>query len=143
MIDTKQLIQIREIENLILEYATALDRKEYDLLDNVFSVDAKVEYVGIGECTGTKEVKDLVCGVLEQCTETQHMLSNIRVKLDDNTATATCYLQALHLGKDSYEGHILTLWGEYSDELALTDAGWRITKRKLRTIFSEGDIGLS
>ncbi|MBW2942414.1 nuclear transport factor 2 family protein [Zhongshania aquimaris] len=142
MIDTNQQIQIREIENIILEYATALDTKEYDLLDNIFSAEAKVEYVGIGECKGPKEVKELVCGVLEQCIETQHMLSNIRVKLNGSTAAATCYLQAIHLGKGDYEGQLLTIWGEYTDELALLDSGWRITKRTLRTIFSQGDIGL-
>ncbi len=142
MTDVNKLLMLREIEDLILEYAIALDRKDYDLLDNIFTPDAHVEYLGIGDCHGCDAVKGLVTGVLEQCAETQHMLSNIRIKLNGDTATASCYLQAIHVGKGDHEGQLLTIWGEYLDELILTDSGWRISKRQLRTIFSQGDVGL-
>lgn len=142
MTDIQNVLHAREIEDLILDYAIALDRKEYDLLDHIFTTDTHVEYLGIAECQGCDEVKGLVSSVLEQCTETQHILSNIRIKLNGRSASASCYLQAIHVGKGDYDGQLLTIWGEYVDELTLTDAGWRISKRQLRTIFSQGDIGL-
>lgn len=133
----------KSIEGILVDYATALDSKQYHLLGDVFTADAQVEYTGIGHCDGLAEVQALVSGVLDQCAETQHILSNYRIDIDGDTARARCYLQALHVGKGDFSGKTLTVWGEYSDELQRIAGSWRIHKRQLRTLHSEGDIGLN
>ena len=133
----------KSIEAILVDYATALDSKQYQLLGDVFTADAQVEYIGIGHCDGLAEVQALVSGVLDQCAETQHILSNYRIDIDGDTARARCYLQALHVGKGDFSGKTMTVWGEYSDELQRIAGSWRIHKRQLRTLHSEGDIGLN
>lgn len=133
----------KSIEGILVDYATALDSKQYHLLGDVFTADAQVEYTGIGHCDGLAEVQALVSRVLDQCAETQHILSNYRIDIDGDTARARCYLQALHVGKGDFSGKTLTVWGEYTDELQRIAGRWRIHKRQLRTLHSDGDIGLN
>ena len=137
------LADYRVIERVLVDYATALDSKQYHLLGDVFTADAQVEYTGIGRCDGLAEVQALVSRVLDQCAETQHILSNYCIDIDGDTARARCYLQALHVGKGDFSGKTMTVWGEYIDELKRLSGSWRIHKRQLRTLHSEGDIGLN
>lgn len=136
------LADLKSIERILLDYAAALDSKQYHLLGDVFTADAQVEYTGIGHCDGLAEVQALVSRVLDRCAETQHMLSNYRIDIDGDTARARCYLQALHVGKGQFAGKTMTVWGEYIDDLRRLAGSWRIRKRQLRTLYSEGDIGL-
>ncbi|NHO66866.1 nuclear transport factor 2 family protein [Aestuariicella hydrocarbonica] len=143
MEDMKKLVHERDIKNVLIEYATALDSKIYERLENVFLPDSLAVYYGVGECQGLAEITALVSGVLSQCGQTQHLLSNYQIQVEGQIAWAKCYLQAIHVGKGDYEGELMTVWGEYSDELKLTDQGWRIARRELETLHSQGDIGLT
>lgn len=138
----EQLTQHRAIEDLLVKYATALDSRQYDLLSEVFVDDAVAVYVGVAECDGLQNIVKLVSSVLVQCAVTQHLLGNFRIAINGNEATAQCYLQAIHTGQGDYANALHTVWGEYSDKLVLTDRGWRIQHRELRTLHAAGDIGL-
>ena len=63
---------------------------------------------------------------------TQHMMSNIRISIQGNTATMTSYLNATHV-LDPYTG-VNIANGTYEDVVVRTPAGWRIKKRTLRLI---------
>jgi ketosteroid isomerase-like protein len=139
---TEKLLHERAIEAVLVAYATALDSKDYALLEQVFVADATAHYGAVGECHGLEQIVALVSGVLAQCECTQHLLGNYRITVDGDRATAACYLQAMHQGKGRFEHALLTLWGEYTDELRLTGQGWRIVRRELRTLYSQGEIGL-
>ncbi len=132
----------RAIEDLLVKYATALDNRQYELLSEVFVEEAVAVYVGVGECQGLHSIVELVSSVLVQCAVTQHLLGNFRIAINGNEATAQCYLQAIHTGQGAFANALYTVWGEYSDRLVLTDRGWRIQHRELRTLHAAGDIGL-
>lgn len=133
----------REIEAVLNRYATSLDSKQYAGLKDVFTSEVLVNYIGMGvECSGVDSVIELVSGVLNQCGNTQHILSNFRIDVQGDRATASCYLQAIHVGLGDCSDQLLTVWGEYRDELQKTGDGWRISYRELTVIHSEGDIGL-
>lgn len=132
-----------EIEAVLNRYATSLDTKQYAGLKDVFITDVLVNYIEMGvECRGVDSVIDLVSGVLDRCGNTQHLLGNFRIDVQGDRATASCYLQAIHVGLGDYSDRLLTVWGEYRDELLRTGDGWRISYRELAVIHSEGDIGL-
>jgi len=133
----------REIEAVIIRYASALDKKQYELLGEVFTPEATANYVGLAKCEGLDSIIKLVSGVLDQCGNTQHLLGNIQIELDGNHAKASCYLQAIHVGLGDHSDQVLTVWGEYKDQLVKTAAGWRITFRELSQLHAEGDIGLA
>jgi len=133
----------REIEAVLLRYASALDTKEYERLKEVFIPEATASYPGVGECKNLDSIIDLVSGVLDRCGPTQHLLGNFRIDIQGREATASCYLQAIHVGLGEYADQLLTVWGEYRDRLVKTEAGWRIKHRELPVIHAQGDIGLA
>jgi len=132
-----------EIQQVINLYASAIDKHQWSALDGVFTDDAVANFIGIGVFEGRQAIADLIASVLTQCSATQHLIGNINVVVSGDTATATCYLSALHVGLGDYAAETLTVWGEYSDELVRTANGWRIAHRTLTSQHATGDIGLN
>lgn len=131
-----------QIERVLIRYTTAMDERNWGLLDDVFVRDAIADYRGIGRFEGLTAIKEVVRGFLDKCGPTQHLLGNLRTDLDDQRATAQCYLQAVHAGRGDFAGRTMTVWGEYRDRLALRDEGWRIVHRELVVSHVDGDIGV-
>ena len=133
----------REIESVLNLYTTALDTREFERLRDVFTPDALVSYPALDvQCDGVEAVIELVTGALAQCGSTQHLLGNVEIDVQGDQASASCYLQAIHLGLGDFEGEIYTVWGQYRDKLKKTASGWRISYRELAYIHDSGDIGL-
>ena len=133
----------REIEAVLNRYASSLDKKKYARLSEVFTPEATANYIGLAECKGLDSIIKLVSGVLDQCGHTQHLLGNIQIDVQGERATASCYLQAIHVGLGEYSDQVYTVWGEYRDQLVKTAAGWRISYRELAVIHAQGNIGLA
>ena len=131
-----------EIQQVLQLYASALDKKQWVALDNVFTEDAVADFIGLGSFAGRQNITDFVKAVLVQCSVTQHLLGNINVVVNGDEAHTTCYLSALHVGLGDYATQTLTVWGEYSDKLVRTANGWRIDHRTLTTMHASGDVGL-
>ncbi|MFV8816127.1 nuclear transport factor 2 family protein [Haliea sp. E17] len=138
----QRLTDESDIHRVLTLYAELLDRRDYDGLDAVFTADATTHYEGVGNFDGIAAIKGLMSKVLDQCGPTQHLLGTVRVEVDGDTAQASCYLQAIHVGRGDYASNLHTVWGEYRDRLQRTPQGWRITHRELAGIHAEGDIGL-
>ncbi|MDG1311884.1 MAG: nuclear transport factor 2 family protein [Porticoccaceae bacterium] len=141
--DAQNFADHLEIQQVINLYASALDKQQWDALEGVFTDDAVANFIGIGVFEGRQAIVELVASVLTQCSVTQHLLGNINIVVTGDTATATCYLSALHVGLGDYAAETLTVWGEYSDELVRTAVGWRIKHRTLTSQHASGDIGLN
>jgi ketosteroid isomerase-like protein len=137
---TSDVEQIRAVLTL---YAKSLDRRDFPALKRVFTADATGNYFAAGTYKGVDAISAFIERVLTQCGRTQHLLGSIDIQVNGNEATASTYLQAIHVGKKpGFEGKIMTVWGEYRDKLLRTADGWRISYRELETIHAEGDIGV-
>jgi len=132
-----------EIQTVLNLYASAIDKRNWSQLEQVFTPDAVANFIGIGESEGRQAIRDQISSVLSQCAATQHQLGNYEIEVTGDEARTTCYLSAMHAGLGGYEGEVLMVWGEYTDKLVRTPEGWRITHRELNSIFAQGDIGLN
>lgn len=137
-----ELLDEAKIERVLVRYATMLDGRNWAGLEEVFASDAVAHYHGIGSFRGLEAITGVVRGFLELCGATQHMVSNVRISVKVKEATAKCYVQATHAGRGGYEGHTMTVWGEYSDQLKLRPEGWRIVHRELSVQHVTGDVGV-
>lgn len=63
---------------------------------------------------------------------TQHLISNVQIDLQGNTATMSSYLAATHVIDPSTSIDLAN--GTYVDHVVRTPKGWRIAKRTLRLI---------
>jgi SnoaL-like domain len=118
-----------EIQQLLVDYSTAIDARRFDDLDRVFTADAYIDYRAMGGVDGRyPEVKAWLAQVLPNFPAYAHMLGNFDVKIDGDTATSrTLCFNPMVLGGDEQQVLFCGLW--YDDEFVRTGDGWRMTKR--------------
>ncbi|HEY2773150.1 MAG TPA: nuclear transport factor 2 family protein [Candidatus Binatia bacterium] len=139
--DLRRLADRLEIEDLLVRYSTALDTKNYDLLDDVFTPDGIGDYTAGGGFKGTvPELKQWLTVALGIFTVVQHLVTNVAVEISGDEATSTCYLFN-PLGYPAGEGlETMRAGGIYRDRLVRTAAGWRIRERVLTMLYLEGKM---
>ncbi len=133
------LLDRAEISELLARYATALDSREWDLLEQVFTADARCDYGPLGTPRGVPEIVALVRGTIGDLDATQHLLANVVVGVDGDAATADCYLLAQHVRLGEPGGEHYEIGARYHDELVRTPAGWRIAHRTLHRSWHRGN----
>ncbi len=118
-----------EIQQLLVDYSTAIDTRRFDDLDAVFTPDAYIDYTALGGIEGHfSEVKAWLAEVLPNFPMYMHMLGNFSVRIDSDTASSrTICFNPMALGGDNEQVMFCGLW--YDDEFSRTAEGWRMTRR--------------
>ena len=131
-----------EINDLLVRYTRAIDQKDWDLLDQVFTPDASVDYTSSGGIAGSfAEAKAWLAKALAPFPETLHLIGNSEVALAGDTATArTAVYNPMFFRKPDDSRHHFAVGAYYCDELVRTDAGWRIARRVEEHHFTEGGL---
>jgi 3-phenylpropionate/cinnamic acid dioxygenase small subunit len=120
------------IEALVIEYAWLLDHRRFDDVVSLFTDDADLKIRGqkIRGAEGLQKWLDQRAASQGQ-RSSQHQMSLLRLEfVDDNTVRGTAGL-VLHVAKSGSSGSYVDLVGEYQDEYARTDDGWRFRSRVL------------
>ncbi|MFA5885022.1 MAG: nuclear transport factor 2 family protein [Acidimicrobiia bacterium] len=132
----EELIDRFEIDELLTRYATAIDNKTFDLLDEVFTPDAHVDYTSAGGVAGDfATVKKWLSDVLPNFPAYQHIVANRRVSLDGDAATSVAaFFNPMVMG----DGTTFFCGGEYHDKIVRTADGWRIAERVEKTVWTYG-----
>lgn len=141
-IAAQHLLDRLEIESVLSRYAWALDTKEFDLLDDVFTPDAFLDYTTAGGIKGDyREVKAWLATVLPSFPAYQHLITNVEVTVDGDTATSRAAFYN-PMGHDRADGTraYFHCGGEYRDQWRRTSDGWRITNRFEQTIWMDGEL---
>lgn len=129
------------ITDLTIAYGWALDTGEWAALDDVFAHDATAE-LGTPVLLDLDGIKQRVRSVLEPLDDSQHIVTNHQIIVDGNTATCRSYLHAQHVRHGVPGGDNLVVGGRYEDTLVRTVDGWRISHRKLVTMWREGNLAV-
>lgn len=123
------------IGDLLDLYAHALDSRAFDLLGEVFSPDADLDYGSAGGPHGTPtEVVAWIERSFDGIAMTQHLITNRRITVDGDEATAVSYL--LNPLRAHGDDAVLLVGGSYHDRLRRTDRGWRVTARRFEMLWS-------
>ncbi|MDG2334331.1 MAG: nuclear transport factor 2 family protein [Myxococcota bacterium] len=139
----ERLADEREIERVLIAYATAVDTRNWPEFDAIFAPsvhaiygnDPKSQFV----CTDREAVRTMCRENLAGCGPTQHLLANFRIEVDGDAASSICSVQAGHFGRGEARSARYELWGEYRDKWARGPEGWRITHRQLHAIKDFGE----
>lgn len=129
-----------EINDLLIRYTKAIDEKDWDLLDRVFTPDAQLDYVSSGGIAGVYgEVKTWLAKALAPFPETLHLIGNSEVELSGDTAKArtAVYNPMFFAQADGGRQHF-AVGAYYNDDLVRTRDGWRIAVRREDHAFTEG-----
>ena len=132
-----------EIGQLTQRYGLALDEKNYDLLDSVFTPDALLHYVMDDRETKAtfRDWKDIFRQFLVPFYWTSHSITTPLIELANDGARSSCRLIANHVQiRLDGERNLWTVYGFYQDRLVKGDGGWRILERYFRGVHSEGQL---
>jgi 3-phenylpropionate/cinnamic acid dioxygenase small subunit len=142
MPDLQALADRLEIEDVLTRYAWALDSKQFDELDGVFTPDAHLDYTSSGgEAGAYPDVKAWLAKVLPHFPAYQHLVTNKHITIDGDRATSRSeFYNPMVMAKRDGTTSIFFVGGEYHDDLIRTPNGWRITNRVEKSIWTDGDV---
>jgi uncharacterized protein (TIGR02246 family) len=118
----------QDISELLVRYATGIDRRNWPLFRTVFTDDCELDYGEIGAWKGVDAVTDFMEQVHALAGHTMHRLSNQAIVVDGDKAAARTYIDGLIMTGDNTSG--VNAIGFYDDEIVRTDDGWRIARRR-------------
>lgn len=118
----------QDISELLVRYATGIDRRDWPLFRTVFTDDCQLDYGEIGTWSGVDAVADFMEKVHALAGHTLHRLTNQAITLHGDTATARTYIDGLIMAGDNSSG--VNAIGFYDDDIVRTPAGWRIARRR-------------
>jgi hypothetical protein len=134
-IDVLALADRAAIHARLVAYSTALDDKNWPLVEESFADGGVVDYLEYGGEQSGPTIVEHLRGGLGGLDSTQHLIANVAIELDGDAAASVCALQARHIfAPDCY-----TLVGRYEDRLVRGGDAWEIAHRTLRVFFTEGD----
>lgn len=119
-----------EIQDLFVRYTYAIDTRDWDALDQVFTPDAFIDYSAMGgsaaDLAGTKKFLSEAMGMFPSF---QHMTSSSAITVTGDTAEAKtiCHNPMVLDEHDDPTLMLCGLW--YVDKLVRTADGWRIRER--------------
>lgn len=128
MLSLEEISDRLELQQLLVDYSTAIDNRRFDDLDRVFTPDAYIDYRALGGIDGRfPEVKKWLAEVLPNFPAYSHLIGNFDVTINGSTASSRviCF-NPMVLAAD---GQILFCGLWYDDEFVRTDDGWRMTRR--------------
>lgn len=141
-----ELIERARITDHVLQYATGIDRHQWDLFRSIFADEVRLDFSSwSGEPESVMAADDWVAGVratLEPFDATQHVLTNFVIDLAGDSATCTCYMAAHHhlVTGDLREMH--SIGGYYVHDLQRAGDGWLIHRSNLNVTWEMGDRAL-
>jgi 3-phenylpropionate/cinnamic acid dioxygenase small subunit len=122
----------QDISELLVRYATGIDRRDWPLFRTVFTDDCELDYGEIGAWKGVDAVTDFMEQTHALLGHTMHRLSNMTITVDGDRAVARTYLDGLMLAPDNKSG--VNAVGFYDDEVVRTPDGWRIARRRTTVV---------
>ena len=149
--DIGEIADRLEIEQLIVRYTVAIDRKDWNLLDTVFAPDAILDYES--SAPDAKGPYPKMRAWLEQALAmfpmTQHLVGKSYVELDGDRAVCHTLFHnpmGMPVDADGYYDpagtslHVFVVGGTYRDTCVRTADGWRIVEKFEQQQFTQGGM---
>ena len=128
----------QDVAEVLVRYATGIDRRDWALFRSCFTDDCEADYGTIGEWHSADEITAWMRETHEPCGHTMHRITNEAVTtqigsgFDGGSVAARSYVDAIVMFGDNQAGTRAT--GFYDDELVRTGDGWKIAKRRFTMV---------
>lgn len=131
MLTLQEMSDRLEIQDLLARYCEAIDARDWNVLDDIFTADAIIDYTAAGGAKGNlSETKAYLERALKQFSGMQHMLGLPVIKITgDKAISRTIAFNPMIVERDG-QPHTFFVGIWYCDELLRTEDGWRIAHRR-------------
>jgi hypothetical protein len=131
MLNLQQISDRLELQQLVVDYANAIDQRNFDRLDGVFTPDAYIDYRAFGGIDGSyPQIKQWLARALAPVAAFQHLVGNMDLRIEGDRATGRilCFNpMAFQQPQGGRQVGFYGLW--YLDTYVRTCGGWRIATR--------------
>ena len=131
MMPLQEISDRLEIQDLLARYSFAIDERDWDALDQVFTPDARIDYSETGGAKGSfAEIKRWLPIALKRFPVFQHLVATTKLQLDGDRATSRTILFNPMVYQDESgerQSFFIGLW--YRDIFVRVADGWRIAER--------------
>lgn len=122
------LLAERAITRALISIARAMDDRDWAALDQLILSEVTAN-IGTGELRGRATMVASMRSFLDDCGPTQHLLGNVLVDVDGDTATSRAYVSDLHLGTGDRSDLTFQTLGDYQDTWVRRDDAWWLARR--------------
>ena len=132
MLTLQEISDRIEIQELLVRYSHAVDTRNWEMYENVFTPDAFIDYTCFGGPAGTvTEIRAFLEMAMPKFQSFQHMIANTVldfVDADHVKSRTICHNpMVMDIGEGKQHVFYCGLW--YIDDLVRTSDGWRIAAR--------------
>ena len=132
MLTLQEISDRIEIQELLVRYSHAVDTRNWEMYENVFTPDAFIDYTCFGGPAGTvPEIRAFLEMAMPNFQSFQHMIANTVLDFvdEDHAKSRTiCHNpMVMDIGEGKQHVFYCGLW--YVDDLVRTSDGWRIAAR--------------
>ena len=123
-----------ELQQLVTDYANAIDARQWDRLDRIFTPDAFIDYRAMGGAHGPyPEIKRWLADALAKFPAYLHHVGNFHFEIagDKATGSVACF-NPMAVPNAAGGSDVMFLGLYYDDEYVRTSDGWRIARRSER-----------
>jgi 3-phenylpropionate/cinnamic acid dioxygenase small subunit len=128
-----------DVAEVLVRYATGIDRRDWTLFRSCFTDDCEADYGDIGVWHGGDEITAWMEKSHAPCGHTMHRITNVVVVPREGGVAARSYVDAVVMGPGNKTGSEAV--GYYDDDLVRTDEGWKIARRRFTMVHLRLDLG--
>jgi 3-phenylpropionate/cinnamic acid dioxygenase small subunit len=118
----------QDIADVLLRYATGIDRRDWPLFRTVFTEDCELDYGEIGSFNGVDAIAEFMQQAHAMASHTMHRLTNQVITVVGDKAESRTYVDALIMLGDNNSG--VNAVGFYDDDLVRGEDGWQVARRR-------------
>src|ERR1700720_4006918 len=94
----------QDISDVLVRYATGIDRRDWPLFRTVFTDDCELDYGEIGSWKGVDAVTEFMQQAHAMAGYTMHRLTNQAITIDGDKAAARTYIDAVIMAGGNQAG---------------------------------------
>ncbi len=122
----------QDVADVLVRYATGIDRRDWALFRSCFTEDCDADYGDIGVWHGADAITEWMELSHQGCGHTLHRITNQAITPNGDGVAARSYVDAIVMAADNRSG--VRAVGFYDDDLVNTDNGWKIAHRRFTMV---------
>lgn len=122
------LLAERSIYRNLVAFARAMDERDWASFTEFTKVDMTAD-LGRGEIAGRENIVAFMRSFLDKCGATQHLLGNVIVDVNGDSATSSADVCDMHLGCGNKADMTFHTLGRYYDHWQKVDECWLMVRR--------------
>jgi hypothetical protein len=130
-----------ELQKLAIDYVYAIDERQWQALDRIFTADAYIDYRAMGGIDGKyPAIRQWLPEALKHFPAYMHFVGNHQIELAGDRATGkvACFNPMVIPRQDGKGADTMFLGLWYVDEYVRTSEGWRIARRVEQKCYDYG-----